>query len=494
MALKVPFGLRENKIVHISDLNSSERGLNCNCTCIECGGKLIAKFCKDKVNHFAHDKKSDCSGGLETALHLFAKDVLSKRKEIIIPSMSIQYCNFSLDRKKITLLSEDKQLNNSDLEYYIEQLNYIKGYNEKIKNYNVCKRQKILFDSVELEKNLGEVIPDIILYMRGNPLLVEIVVTHFIDDRKRKEIERRKLSTIEIDLSKYKDSFFKLNRSEIEELIINCIENKEWIFNKKADLKIEEIIEKNKANIEMIIQKNEAKKKKIEEHKQLVKKNRKLERKRMLQEYRENFDKTRLWQRVKKKMGIEKNTIPFFVDIETPGDLLFKCDRVLWQSEIFYKFVYKNINGKIDLRYVVRWVEEYSSLELNYFLPYGMSYYNLLETIYFYFDQLSIYNIVKWKFKNNIYKDKSSLIVLLDDYEDYKNRCSIGGFSYNPKVVKKEIEEKDKTINKKNSTVLSVFNKKGICRSCGKETNNWITYYGSDGTCICRDCRMSGRG
>lgn len=49
--------------MHISELSHEEKGLSCKCTCIECGRRLIARFCNDKVNHFAHERQSECSGG-----------------------------------------------------------------------------------------------------------------------------------------------------------------------------------------------------------------------------------------------------------------------------------------------------------------------------------------------------------------------------------------------------------------------------------------------
>lgn len=64
----------DGKSVYIDDVPN---GKNCDCTCAECGGKLIAKNKgRIKVHHFAHENDSiRCS---QTALHLLAKEILLK--------------------------------------------------------------------------------------------------------------------------------------------------------------------------------------------------------------------------------------------------------------------------------------------------------------------------------------------------------------------------------------------------------------------------------
>lgn len=44
MEIKIPFALREGNLVHISDISKNEKGLGCNCRCIECGEILIARI------------------------------------------------------------------------------------------------------------------------------------------------------------------------------------------------------------------------------------------------------------------------------------------------------------------------------------------------------------------------------------------------------------------------------------------------------------------
>ena len=58
-------------------------------------------------------------------------------------------------------------------------------------------------EEVELEKKISDFIPDIILKKGDEILLVEIYVTHAVDEDKRKKILEANLPVIEIDLSEF---------------------------------------------------------------------------------------------------------------------------------------------------------------------------------------------------------------------------------------------------------------------------------------------------
>ena len=73
---------------HISEV---ERGLKCRCTCPMCRSDLVAKKGKVQEHHFAHAKGAECAHAVKTALHLAAKDILAKRREIVLPSVEIEF-------------------------------------------------------------------------------------------------------------------------------------------------------------------------------------------------------------------------------------------------------------------------------------------------------------------------------------------------------------------------------------------------------------------
>ena len=143
--------LNENKeSVYIDDVPN---GKSCNCTCAECGGKLVAKNNgKIKVHHFAHENGNDTIKCSETSLHLLAKKIIVEEKRI--PSF----------------------------------------VNGQIRFVSV--------EAVEEEKNLGDIKPDLYAEYNGRPVAIEIYVSHAIDEIKFKKIQNHKLTTFEVDLSK----------------------------------------------------------------------------------------------------------------------------------------------------------------------------------------------------------------------------------------------------------------------------------------------------
>ena len=58
----------------------------------------------------------------------------------------------------------------------------------------------------EIEKDLGGIRPDIIIESSGHKLLIEVLVTHAVDDEKRNKIRDMGISCIEVDFSHYRDT------------------------------------------------------------------------------------------------------------------------------------------------------------------------------------------------------------------------------------------------------------------------------------------------
>ena len=137
------------KSVYIDDVPN---GKKCGCVCKECKGELVAKNGgKIKAHHFAHASGTDSFKCSQTALHLLAKEIIAEERRV--PAF--------VDGN-ITFVS---------------------------------------VASVEQEKNLGDIRPDLYAEHDRKPLAVEIYVFHAVDDAKIAKIQERRLTTFEINLS-----------------------------------------------------------------------------------------------------------------------------------------------------------------------------------------------------------------------------------------------------------------------------------------------------
>ena len=74
-------------------------------------------------------------------------------------------------------------------------------------------------------------------------MIIEIAVSHKVDDNKLKKIKNKNISAIEILLKQ--EDLFALSKEELTNEIINNIKNKYWLYNRKAENKIFKIIEEN---------------------------------------------------------------------------------------------------------------------------------------------------------------------------------------------------------------------------------------------------------
>ena len=150
MAVKIKYGLdiTSKKIKYISEVPKGEK---CNCICLECRGVLIAKKGKIQKHHFQHKTKNYCSGGNpETLLHLIGKMIIKDNNEILL----------------------------SDKNYF-------------------------QYSNAIIEKQLNGFKPDVVVENDEKEIwLIEIAVTHFIDESKIEKIQKEQMNCIEIELNK----------------------------------------------------------------------------------------------------------------------------------------------------------------------------------------------------------------------------------------------------------------------------------------------------
>lgn len=181
--ISLPCGINENgNLVYI---DNAKNGLDCNCFCPACKQPLVAKNAGTKrEHHFAHFSVVECEHAYQTALHYMAKDLF----------LEMQYLTF-------------------------------------IKN-NVPVQYKI--DNVELECKVNEIIPDILVTCDGKRFIVEIFVTHAVDDIKKQKIRDLKFSAIEIDLSRFRNE--KMIDKDLLRQELSNTKNYSWIYDADIDL------------------------------------------------------------------------------------------------------------------------------------------------------------------------------------------------------------------------------------------------------------------
>lgn len=156
-------------------------GKNCGCICPGCRQPVHAKhrMSGKRSPHFAHAPGSDCATGFETALHLAAKRLIESRAVLAFPELVAS----------LKIVDDTGQVHKPERQLV-----------------TVGRRQ---LKSVVLEERLGQIRPDTRVDADGlGAVLVEVAVTHFVDERKLHEIQQERIPAIEIDLSKFRDATF----------------------------------------------------------------------------------------------------------------------------------------------------------------------------------------------------------------------------------------------------------------------------------------------
>lgn len=198
---KIPFGVKSGVLVSVAEVDS---GLSCGCVCPACGRALQARKGHKVAHYFAHnpsDDSSDCETALETAIHLMAKQILSEAKAIFLPKLSIRELQHDFDQKPHRLTEV------------------------------VTEERGVTFDWIDVERQLDDIRPDLIGYVDGKPLVIEIYVAHKCDREKVRKLRERGLFAIEVDLSKLR---YTVTREELVKLLLSGGENKKWLSHPEA--------------------------------------------------------------------------------------------------------------------------------------------------------------------------------------------------------------------------------------------------------------------
>lgn len=172
--LRVPFGLLNGRMVAVENV---ERGAACDCICPKCATPLIAAKGDIYRHHFRH-LAEDCGQARETALHMFAKQIICERLTLALPCPLSEHENTVLVR--------------AEAEYHFENL-----------------------------------IPDVMAWsLDQTEVAIEVWVAHQVGDEKIRDYNRSQIAAVEIDLRDYR--FADKTLAEWEDAVLHLAPRK-WL-------------------------------------------------------------------------------------------------------------------------------------------------------------------------------------------------------------------------------------------------------------------------
>lgn len=341
------YGIRESDGMPISifDIPAEMYGRRCGCVCPECGNPFEACSLAGKreryFRHFVdkHNSSAENPTGCtaehanESALHLMAKKIIEKEKKIYGAELAV-------DLSKLKL-----------------------GLPEHIRMQLPKKRvfraaSTLDCKEVELEKTYSGFRPDASVTTAQGTYLIEIWHSHKTDELKLEKVIETGIPMLEIDVSSLVDEC--PNYEQLRKFITESADSRKWIFFPGED----ERIEKAKTEylqypvVSQYMNEKEAERLKAEKREREYRKTK---------EYvAEAFDPSNYRRAVSAlnsssqspHLGNDFNfyfhfysqtkQIPFFVNIPIKGEIVFRCDRRIWQGKIFDRWIYNRKEGKIN--------------------------------------------------------------------------------------------------------------------------------------------------
>jgi len=164
----------------VVDVKQVGRGLACACTCLACGGPLVAKQGLKVAWHFAHAQPTEQRSCGETALHLAAKAALLELSALLLPSAT----------------------------WLLPSLYDSLGRELPVQAYGPKRKVTVIAAELEVPRtgSAGDVRLDGLLSTSFGAIGVEVLVTHAVDDAKSAKLATLALPVVELDLSGYVQS------------------------------------------------------------------------------------------------------------------------------------------------------------------------------------------------------------------------------------------------------------------------------------------------
>lgn len=298
--IKLPFGLnQDNTLIHIAEIESGK----CSLICPSCSSPLTAVKGSKNQHHFRHTVIKDCEGGLESAIHLAAKQIIKEKMYITLPEC----------------VSTASKIDS-------------KGKNHTEQETVTQNGTVISFDSVQDEIELHEMKADILATKSGKPLIIEIFYRHRVDVQKLEKIIKANLSAIEINLSDLKPE--DVRDWEAFWACINDPARIQWLNNARATY-YNQILKTR-------LEQEEIAKQKIEQKRllQALKNIKLLSSKEYIAQLNQEAQFHPDWKHHSQYIPFAWDELPDFLNVSVSnGDWIFGCDRRIWQMAVYSFFL-----------------------------------------------------------------------------------------------------------------------------------------------------------
>ncbi|HUX82707.1 MAG TPA: competence protein CoiA family protein [Halothiobacillus sp.] len=179
------------------------RGAACNCVCPDCGVALIAKQGTEREWHFAHTKGSNCAEGYEKSVHEFAKQLLRKRRLLLLPEVIAEVSATDAFGQRQT---EKEELSES---------------------------MKVCLDDCWSSQSWGGVTPDLTGVRRDRHILIEVTVSHRLMPDKHERLRATALPVVQIDLGVFK--VLRASKERLEQELFEKPSNWQWVSHPKLE-------------------------------------------------------------------------------------------------------------------------------------------------------------------------------------------------------------------------------------------------------------------
>ncbi len=207
--LKTVFGYDGGRLVHVSEVGELNRR---SIRCVRCDGSLVARLGKKYRHHFGHMTTCECDGGRETAIHVFSKEALLRRRSLTLPE-----CMASVPTSGLSPIEFPRQGASH---------RWSEGGGARFEQA-IKPSQVVTFDDVALEVIHDGFRPDAVATKGGRGMAVEFANTHFSSPDKITRLVAANLSAVEVDVSAPP---FDLSPKDLERWVLDEAPRR-WLHN-----------------------------------------------------------------------------------------------------------------------------------------------------------------------------------------------------------------------------------------------------------------------